>query len=425
MKIVDVSYNFYDSSIMIVIDVNETSKISIDHHDFMNKLASHLKKKFKEKGIEFKVEVEDTAYPPYIRIPGISAVSYGFIHRLVEEYSSKYLQSAGSYITHMLTLYVSEQKFPDIIYLAEYTVKNIPKNLPKHIRFKILGEICRNLTQKEVPSTIYTKFSIVCLSEDKNIFPQTLNAEAYGTLYMLELKRRFKVDYQNRVHRQILTKIISALIRFEAIKRKLKAHGREILFPTPIFEDERLSVARGIEYQVLLLEDNHIGLAVSPIHHVHSSKSLWEEFDRERRRLLESSQSLRGKVVRRKYDWKTLSVLEILDLDYQAKINFETIGKLYKNLGLRLGIDYFEDEPVVKCTLRGRSYLELPSQLIRVYTMSDLKELGLSTKISRITRIRAERIKEYLSGWVKRITPITLPWGTMTFTPEPLEVEYL
>ena len=357
----------------------------------------------------------------YIVIRGISSYKYAFLKRELLLLEQRFLYNVGTSLSHAISIYFSEEPLPEFT-IAIYS-SDLNTRLPRDLRCRILESISNLLSGKyELLGARYTSIQIGFLVTGSESLPNEISVNIDGNRVQLTFKGVHVLNYFKREDRDFIQRLLGRSLRRKLRKKGLRVIRNVAYLINPVYKDPHVMLYEGIEFQLHILDDGTVGLALSPKHEVTATGTLLDQYGS--RDSLLADKRLKGKLVRRLLTWETRRIKRILDLKPENPIPDLGVNiiELYKR---RYNIEVtpsHPDEPLIE--LEGvHPIYDLASMVKRVYTMQDLKELGISKEISRLARVTARDMPDYLSKWLSRMTPIELLGFSVNFSDKLPEVE--
>lgn len=309
----------------------------------------------------------------------------------------------------------------------EIAVYEVLGSLPQN-PYPVLAKCCKKLsaTQQvacERLSHRHVGLPLVGVEEP----PQEVVVDLEEGSYALRLSEVVSFNPEKRGHREFLKRLIN-----NAVKKRLRAAGYEVRGLTAFLKDDvsnhpLVSVRPGIEFQTTVFSDGYVALSISPRHDLTSKKSLWQELGESREKALEQRSELVGKRVRPTYAAKTCLIADVVDAYPNTPL--EELGgasllQAYEEQGVDASA-VSEEEPLLRVYSPAGSWFEAPSMVKRVYTLADLKQMGISKQLSKILHVPPTEWERYLSQYADLLSRLDLGFAEVELVKRFQEVELL
>ncbi len=363
----------------------------------------------------------ENALCPYIVVRGVKPYRYAFLRRELLLLEHRFLYNIGASLSHAVSMYLSEEPLPNFT-IAIYN-SDLSTKLPRGLRCRILEEASNLLGKKyDLLGARYTSTQVGFLIMGSESLPSEISIDVHDNRVHLTFKGTRMLNYAKREDRDFVQRLLGRSLRIKLRRRGLRVVRNVAYLANPIYEDSHVMLYEGVEFQFHIMDDGTVGLALSPRHEVTATGTLWEQYDS--RNSLLANKRLKGKLVRRLLTWETRRIKRILNLKPEDQIpglgvNIIELYRREYNVEVKPA---HPDEPLIELEGAHPTY-DLPSMVKRIYTMQDLKELGISKEISRLARVTARDMPDYLGKWLSMMTPIELLGFAVEFSYRLPEVE--
>jgi len=332
--------------VRVTINLIELEKMLGDRTE---EIATQLVEKISERCFRkygFTPYVEEKLTSISIYNSKVTSVFYGFIEREVEEIESNLFSKLG-FVIHAVSIIKSKNKIPSLK-IALYRLKEKISRGDLYKKTALASRSIRKVSGFDVAPYRGGVVALI-LTEDIEV-EDTFKIDAEWGSLTFEREGTKELALREMRDREFLKKVLNEKAREKLRKKGFLIDGLQAFFAYSSIASKPVIVRRGMRFQSLVWRNGYVGYALSPALSVEARHSLAED----------PSQAVIGCRVRRMSD----------------------------------GISGFLREVGDVCVFYSRG-LELKAELedlVRIYEMKDLEELGLVNEVLRIS-------KEMQSSW--------------------------
>ncbi len=351
---------------------------------------------------------------------GASRYDYGVIERCVEEYERD-LRSRFGVKRHVFFTFFTDKPLIDV----EVALYRVSEALSKP--YEVLGRLCRVIARDygHLAERLSKNQLVFPISGGEEL-PESLSFNVNGLTVNLIYNGVKRLDPSDSREADCLKRLLSRALKMNLRSKGYVVKGQRAYWRDPAIEDEKVEVKRGFEFSVMVFSDGSAALALSPRSEVSSRFTLWDEYGRSYDSLVRSSRDLHGRAAKRIYDEATIRILRIEETKiYEASEQMMSVLDRYGSLGILRGLQVSMDEPIVVGLLRGEEVREAPSMLKLIYTLRDLKKMGVTNRVVRFLHSPPQVWLEAARDFIRSIGFIDLGSEAIRFVDEPPEVELL
>ncbi|MEM2157340.1 MAG: hypothetical protein QXQ05_12330 [Candidatus Jordarchaeales archaeon] len=347
---------------------------------------------------------------------------WGRVFREAEAVEGLLLERFRPDLRHVLGFFVSRRPLEPVV-VARYSCL---LGVEGAERYRVLSLACRRLEEELgvlAERMGYSSIGLVVIGGEE--VPEELSLSVGGVSVRLRREMFGVVDWGEVWGRDVVKRAVG-----RAVKRALRGAGFHVeglsaFEGRSVVEDERVSVYPGFSFSVEVLEDGHVALSINPRHRVVSRLTLWEEFGRSADRLRSASELFSG---RRAVFRERTCVVGGVDEARLVSDRLEELGgvSLLEHCrrfdpGLVEGVD--EGEPLVHVYVKGERLYCPPSLLRMIYTLEDLKAIGLSRRVQKAAQMSPDEQAKASLNYLSVVRRVDFGGQVVEFAPEMVELE--
>ena len=348
-----------------------------------------------------------------------TAKYYGNIKREILELNRNLTLRFKPNIRHQITILISKKPLKTFK-IAIYELDGLLSQ-----KYKVTSIASRIIYKKlKLKCDRYTANTIAIPLIGTEKLPNQLKINLENKELSFNFKYVKEINLNNRIDRDYVKRIINRSIKEKLRLSGHKIYGLKAILDENLIENDYIEVKCGIVFQTFILDNNHIAVAISPVHELNSRKNLWDEYNRDPNKI-RNDYKLIGRRVKPTYSIKTRIIrrIKIESVTQPLKeIGGISLKEYYENIGVEVE-DIDDNEPVIELVGRGLYHYDSPSKLKKIITIKDLEEMNLLNKVKNLIQLPPSKWNQYLEKYINLLSTLDLEFQQVSFVNQFMEVE--
>lgn len=407
-----------NGKIITIIDLVKMEKLlSKRFNELKPKIIQKVTSIYRKYNVPMTIKIKDNKY--IIKAKTLTAKYYGNIKREILELNRNLTIRFKPNIRHQITILISKKPIKTFK-IAVYELEGL--SIQKYRVTSIASRIIHNNFKLKCDRYTANTIAIPLIGTEK--LPQQLKINLENKELNFNFKYVKEISLNNKVDRDYVKRIIN-----RSIKNKLRLSGHRIyglkaILDQNLIENEQIEVKCGIEFQTVILDNNHVAIAISPVHELNSKNNLWDEYNHDPNKI-RNDYKLIGRRVKPTYTPKTRIIrrVKIESITHPLReLGGISLKEYYENIGVEVK-DIDDNEPVIELVGRGLYYYDSPSKLKKIITIKDLKETNLLNQVKNLIQLPPAKWNQYLSRYTNLLSTLDLEFQQINFVNQFMEVE--